>query len=91
MLPWKEYFAIAQYLQGQTNDQFSQEAALRCAISRVYFAAFCHARNYARDYQKYVPTNQYGEHRSVKEHYQKRGDIAIASDLDLRGCLKSLC
>jgi hypothetical protein len=33
---WLEFYRLAQYLSGQTTD----EAALRCAISRAYYAAY---------------------------------------------------
>jgi uncharacterized protein (UPF0332 family) len=39
---WKNYLTLAQALAKTTND----EAYLRSAISRAYYAAFCSARNF---------------------------------------------
>ncbi|WP_293158326.1 MULTISPECIES: HEPN domain-containing protein [unclassified Microcoleus] len=44
---WSEYFNLAQELAGT-----SEEAKLRSAVSRAYYAVFCLARNYCRDIQQ---------------------------------------
>jgi hypothetical protein len=41
---WEEYLFLARHLQTYTSMVFSQEAAFRCAVSRSYYAAFCHAK-----------------------------------------------
>jgi uncharacterized protein (UPF0332 family) len=50
---WHEYFILAQELVNQTCGQSgifaSNEAKLRCAISRAYYALHCKTRNYLRD------------------------------------------
>jgi uncharacterized protein (UPF0332 family) len=46
---WSEYLNVARNLAGQTTTTPNQEAALRSAISRAYYAAFCTARNHLRD------------------------------------------
>jgi len=50
---WAEYLLLAQFIQTQQppdhEDCFTQEAMCRCTVSRAYYAAFCHARNYAHD------------------------------------------
>jgi hypothetical protein len=46
---WSEYLNLARNLAGQTTTPPNQEAALRSAISRAYYAAFCTARNHVRD------------------------------------------
>ena len=88
---WREYHAVAQYLQTQSHRTFSQEAAHRCAVSRAYYAAFCHTRNYAKDHYGFLPSNQHDEHRLVREYFQRRGDIAIARDLDLLRQWRNQC
>lgn len=46
--PWSHYLDLAKALAGQeTNGVASQEARLRSAISRAYYAVFCTARNRA--------------------------------------------
>jgi hypothetical protein len=79
---WSEYLTLARHLQGQVNGSFGQEAALRCAISRAYYAAFCHARNYARDCQGFAPTYKAQDHGLVREHFKRRGNVIIATSLD---------
>ena len=46
---WAEYLDVAKSLFGQSATTPSREAALRAAISRAYYAAFCSARNHLRD------------------------------------------
>ncbi len=43
---WSEYLELARDL---TKNFPNRQAALRCAISRAYYAAHCTARNYLRD------------------------------------------
>jgi hypothetical protein len=68
---WAEFLDLARSLhaQGATT---GQEAALRSAVSRAYYAAFCHARNYARDKQGYRPSYDGRDHHNVREHYRTR-------------------
>jgi hypothetical protein len=79
---WSEYLTLAQHLQTQGYSGFSQEAAFRCAVSRAYYAAFCHARNYARDRQGFAPTYTAQDHELVRNHFRRRGNIHVASSLD---------
>ena len=46
---WCEYLNLAFELGGQSDAQGAQDAKLRTAVSRAYYAAFCTARNYLRD------------------------------------------
>ena len=68
---WTEYLKIARFVQSQGNKraQISAEAAQRCAVSRAYYAAFCYARNYARDNYKFQPHNKPDDHRNLQEFY----------------------
>lgn len=43
---WSEYLQLARELAGKTTTSSSQEAKLRSAISRAYYAAFVKARNF---------------------------------------------
>lgn len=50
---WSEYFQLARELAGeQIPTPSSEEARLRSAISRAYYAGYCKARNYLRDVEK---------------------------------------
>jgi hypothetical protein len=47
---WKEFLELARILGRDAEGSGHREAFLRSALGRAYYAAFCHARNYARDY-----------------------------------------
>ncbi len=65
---WREYLDLARSLT-QPGTGFTQEAALRCAMSRAYYAAFCHARNYARDHHGFMPAYDPSDHKLVRDHF----------------------
>jgi len=46
---WSEYLNLAKELAPRPVSQATQEAKLRCAISRAYYANYCKARNHLRD------------------------------------------
>ena len=69
---WREYLELARFLQGQGGSTFSQEAAFRCAVSRAYYAAFCYARNYARDNLTFPPKYGPEDHIYLKEYFRVR-------------------
>jgi uncharacterized protein (UPF0332 family) len=46
---WTQYLYVAQELAGVAGQKPTQEAKLRSAVSRAYYAAFIQARNYLRD------------------------------------------
>ncbi len=46
---WSMYFHLAQELERQATSSLYQDAMLRSAISRAYYAAFIKARNHLRD------------------------------------------
>lgn len=79
---WQKYLELAQELiEGDTN-----EAKQRSSISRAYYAAFCYARNYLRDYLDFKPRNDKNEHQAVIKEFQKydrknRKMIEIGNDL----------
>ena len=78
---WKEYLDLARFLAGQ-GDSYSQEAAHRSGVSRAYFAAYCHARDYAARNLGFVPNRNASDHIRLREYYVSRGQPAIAQDLD---------
>ena len=88
---WIEYLALARHLKNQNSNDFSQEAALRCAVSRAYYAAFCYARNYARDYQSFKPSYHTDDHPRIREHFRRAGNLGVASDLDLLRQWRNQC
>lgn len=77
---WSEYLKLAEELvEGDTN-----EAKQRSAISRAYYAAFCYARNYLKDYLDFEPRRDDNEHKTVAEEfkdYENQNMREIGNDL----------
>jgi len=68
--PWREYRTLAEALIRARNTFAPPEARYRAAISRAYYAAYCAARNHARDSEGYMPVPTGRDHSLVAEHYQ---------------------
>lgn len=68
---WSEYLNLAQELAGQATSPSSQEAKLRSAISRAYYAAFCKARNHLRDAEKHSIPRGGEAHPYVRDQFKK--------------------
>jgi len=43
---WNEYYQLSRELAGLATGIATEEAKMRSAISRAYYAAFCKARDY---------------------------------------------
>ena len=72
---WHEYLDIARFLHQNVDkyDQITQESAYRSAISRAYFAAYCHARNYAQDKFGFIPKENSDDHAGVRKEFIRKG------------------
>ena len=68
---WSAYLDLAQELTTQAPASSHQEANLRCAVSRAYYAAFCKARNHLRDIDGLPVPHDGTSHRYVKEQFKK--------------------
>ena len=88
---WKEYLNLAQFLQGQTGVKYNKESAYRSAVSRAYYAAFCLARNYARDNQNFSPTYKTEDHELVREHFKSMQMVKLAQYLDHLRQWRNMC
>ena len=88
---WAEYLSVAQFIHSQAPAGASQEALLRCAISRAYYAAFCHARNYARDRHGFVPRYNGDDHSLVRRHFSTRRERGVANKLDNLRDWRNIC
>jgi uncharacterized protein (UPF0332 family) len=64
---WSDYLNLAHKLIASTSEHGMQEAALRCAISRSYYAVFCTSRNYLRDIDREENLDTYEVHKIVSE------------------------
>ncbi len=79
---WKEYLNLARSLQKQKGNDYFQEAAFRSAISRAYYSAFCHARNYIRDGEGFIPYNNAMDHSRVRKHFERQRKFDISENLN---------
>lgn len=81
---WSQYFNLARELAGQTTPPAGQEARLRSALSRAYYAVFCLARNHLRDREGLsIPRDRV--HSYVIDHFKTSADPArsqLGHDLD---------
>ncbi len=71
---WSQYLNLAKELTGQSTIPANQEAKLRDAISRAYYAAFILARNYLRDHEGISIPKTSDAHRYVWEQFQLNPD-----------------
>jgi hypothetical protein len=78
---WKEYLDLAVFLQKQAGGAASAEALLRSAISRAYYGAFCHCRNYARDWLGFHPRNDADDHGRLREWLKQRRRRGVSDRL----------
>jgi uncharacterized protein (UPF0332 family) len=81
---WRDYYILAGQLKQQAADSPQQEAYLRSAISRAYYASFCLARNYLRDSLGRKSTGTLDDHEFVKNQFRNlpgQDNQAIAENL----------
>lgn len=70
---WSEYLNLARELAGKSTNVSSEEAKLRSAISRAYYAAFIQTRNFLRDRDQItIPREK--THKYVIEQFQNSAD-----------------
>lgn len=79
---WSHYIEVAKYLFTSANDQkIPPEAGYRSAISRAYYAAFCHAKYYAKDNFSFSPADNDRDHLLLRDFLKKNGRMEIARHL----------
>jgi uncharacterized protein (UPF0332 family) len=80
---WREFLIIAESLHTSgKGSQLPEEAAYRCVISRAYYAAFCHARDYAELHLGFVPKKKAIDHENLRKHLFRQGMGTISTKLD---------
>lgn len=72
---WREYLTLADNLYSNCGNFPNKEACMRAAISRGYYAAFCTARNCARDNDGLALNNTGRDHGDVKNFYIGASDV----------------
>jgi len=80
---WREYLNLAQFLfDNADKSSFSEQSALRSAVSRAYYAAFCYARDYAQAKQGFMPDFTAEDHTRIRIHFEQKQMINMADRLD---------
>src|SRR5437763_4831535 len=72
---WSEYLTLAQELTSKSTASSIQEAHLRCAISRAYYASFCKARNLLLNKDGYLTPKGVNVHFDVADKFEKSIDM----------------
>jgi len=78
---WTEFLEVSEFINSNVgNCDFSEEAAERCAVGRIYYALF----GYTRDYDKvgYRRSNKGKDHQDLikRLYFINWGDIATRLD-----------
>jgi hypothetical protein len=75
---WNNLLDLARQMEQEAGKGAANaESLLRSAVSRAYFGAFCHARNYAENFLKYRPKQDERDHGSLRAHLRgkrRQGD-----------------
>src|SRR5262249_41017213 len=74
--------AARQMGQSTAQDLAELEAWRRSAVSRAYYGAFCHARNYAVNYLGYAVKGFGDDHGALRAHLKKSRRGGDAARLD---------
>lgn len=78
---WKDYLELAVVLKAQ-GESLGQESCLRSATSRAYYAAYCHARNWAHENHRFDILNKPKDHKRLRDHFRGNDMEHIADKLD---------
>jgi hypothetical protein len=84
MFDWRDYLELANALGGVQGSSISvhvSDSTDRCAVSRAYYAAFCHARNHAEARLGFMPTGRGNDHWLLRQHLSAVGMNDVARPL----------
>lgn len=82
---WPDYLTLAQALSGDEEAAPTEEARLRSALSRAYYAVYGTARAVARVQDGYVPQRSETSHQGLIRHFRESPDRvrkSIAANLE---------
>lgn len=85
ILIWLNFYKVRLALN------IAKNLLARSAVSRAYYAAFCFARNYARDNQNFSPTYKTEDHGLIREHFRLMQMGKIARYLDHLRQWRNMC
>ena len=75
--------------QATTADE--REAMLRSAISRAYFGAYCHARNYALKFLGFQGSMDVDDHSRLRKHIKDKRRAEVAKKLEVLRLWRNFC
>ena len=64
---WDQLLELARELKRWSSCSVCEETRQRSATSRAYYAAFCSARNYLRDFESDIPPTNGKVHKWVRD------------------------
>ncbi len=67
---WLQFLLVAKTFVRQAATSRYQDALLRSAISRAYYAAFVSARNFLRDKEGVIFSSSPDTHQQVANHFR---------------------
>lgn len=72
---WSQYLNLAKEFLGQPTPPANQEAKMRSAISRAYYAAFISARNYLQETEGHSIPKTADAHKYVVQQLKQSSDV----------------
>lgn len=78
---WREFLQLAKELISCKEGRLPSEAEKRTAVSRAYYACFCHIRNYEAIHRNFPATYTYQDHKELLTHLKNQGDYQAANKL----------
>jgi hypothetical protein len=93
---WRDFFDVARFLHSHLEgSSLPQEAALRTALGRIYFAAFGHALEYSKQWlgfkEKKRPEERTQEHGAIRAFLRSKRRAMVAAKLDQLRTLRNIC
>jgi uncharacterized protein (UPF0332 family) len=83
---WQDFLTFAENINAEPDKLGPREAALRSAVSRAYYAAFCAAIELGKK-DGYVPRGTGDDHPNIRKHFlhskpshEKKKDISNQLD-----------
>lgn len=88
---WRDFLNLAKELSNYPQTNSLQEAAVRSAVSRAYYAAFCWAREYATKELNFQPSGRAEDHSALRNRLQQSKQMKTASMLNNLRQWRNLC
>jgi len=86
---WEDYLSLARRLRDQNTNP--DESALRSAVSRAFFSAFCKARNFGRDNENLQVRGNVDDYGIVIAHFSKGKRAKVGTLLGELRQWRNLC